>query len=228
LKRRPKPIFGLPPNGGLTAMEYDLKNTILADPRAKKAYENLVRNGYRENTPIIHLNMWARTPAVLTAESLAFKIPNRKAKNKILACWAAIIKLASEIESNPFLRSLSDNGVFARHWIIKEKGAANAAECIERLPETLRLYSEVLRFEFSVESNLSKHFDKSHREYEVDQAMLFVNEVKKRTGKDRIDIVVELFRCVAQYFGHKRSFEKKALSQQLQRLRQRSAVSPPK
>jgi hypothetical protein len=207
-------------------MECDLKNAILADAKAKKAFENIVRKGYRSNTLIIHPNMWARTPGILWAESLGSRVPNRKAKNTLLACADALVKLASEIESNPYLRSLRDDGVFARHWIIKERGAANATERIEHLPETLRLYSKVLKFEFSVESDLSKHFDKTLLESEADQTLGFVNEVKKRTGRDRVDSVIELFRCAAQYFGLKRHFGKKALSQQIQRLRQRSAVQP--
>lgn len=204
-------------------MECDLKNAILADAKAKKAFENIARNGYRSNTLIIHLNLWARTPAVLWADSLGSKIPNARAKNQLLACRNALIKLASTIESNPYLGSLRDDDVFASHWIIKESGAANAAERIEHLPETLRLYSNVLNFQFSSESRLSKYFDKTLPKYEADQTLIFVNEVKKRTGRDRVDSVIELFRCVAQYFGHKRHFEKKAVSQNIKRLRQRSA-----
>jgi len=205
--------------GELSELERGLERAIRKDKKATKAFENLVRNGYASNVLLIHLTMWARTPEILFAESLGSKIPDRDAKNKLLSFVSRIRKTAAEMNSDRFQRDVLDDGLLNRHWIVKDNGRGESAARIRDLPETLRLYAKLLEWQLFVGLRLTKNYDKTHLGYQSEQTLIFANEVRTRTQKDRLDSVVPLLNCVSRHCHVEKQFEKKALSQQLRRLR---------
>jgi hypothetical protein len=207
----------------LTDIERGLERAILEDAKALRAFRNLVNNGYQSDVLLIHLNLWARVPDVLFAESLRSKVPDRDAKNRLVSFVRALRESAAEMETNPFQRETWDSGRLDRHWIIEENGGTEAAERIRCLPKTLSLYARLLEWQLYTELRAAKN-DGTHLEYQADQTRIFVDEVRRRTQKDRLDSVVPLLECASRHFDLKKHFEKKALSKQLKRLRERSVV----
>jgi len=208
-----------------TDLERGLEKAIRKDLKSSKAFENLVRNGYASNDLLIDLTIWARTPRVLFAETLGSKIPSRDAKNRLISFVQRLRDTATEMESNKFQLEVRDEGQLNRHWIIKKNGEPEAADRIRRLPETLRLYAKLLKWQLLADLRLAKMIDKTYIGYQKEQTLGFANEVRKRTKKDRLDSVVPLLKCASQYFHLNKQIEKKALSQQLKRLRERSISS---
>jgi hypothetical protein len=203
----------------LSALERGLEKAIYKDSKANKAFENLVRRGYALDDLLIHLTSWARTPEILFAETLRAKIPNRDTKNKLVSFVSRLRETAAEMDSDKFQREVLDDGQLKRHWIVKGSGSVESAARLRDLPATLRLYAKLLEWQLSMELDLAEAFDKTYLGYQNEQTHLFANEVRKRTQKDRIDSVVALLNCVSRHFHVERRFEKKALSQQLKRLR---------
>lgn len=213
--------FLLPPAKKLGTIALGLRKAILEDDEAKKALDNLVKHGYDPDVLIIHLTMWARTPKVLFAETFRSKVPNRDAKRKLESLAHTLSQAAEEIGEDAFQGELHNE--LDHHWIIKENGGAEAAERIRLLPETLRLYARVLTWKLYTESRLSRD-DKTYLRYSAEQTRIFFDLVRQRTGKDRVDSVVLLFNCASRHFGLGKELEKKALSQQLKRLRKQPAA----
>ena len=200
-----------------TDVERGLKSAILKDAKAHKAFENLVRNGYQADALIAHLTMWARAPGLLFQKTLRSKVPTRDAKRQLMSLLDTLLLAAKGIGADAFQRELLNE--LDHHWMITENGGSKAAERVTLLPDTLRLYAKVLRWQFLMDSRLFRD-GKTYNEYRSEQTRIFFDLARKRTGKDRVDSVVPLFECASLHFCLDETFEEKALSQQLKRHRE--------
>jgi len=107
-----------------------------------------------------------------------------------------------------------------KDFVAGRKKQLEAAWHIAALPDTLRLYAKIVERDLLWFTTFTRK-NKTFRQQRPEMTRIFVDHVKLMTGKDRIDSVVLLFNLTSRHLGLNESFEKKALGQQLRRLREK-------
>ncbi len=113
---------GESPKPKLTALEEGLRGAILADNRAKRAFENLVAHGYDADRLIIHLTLWARSPEVLFSYSARSGLPTRDGRRALERLPLKLRTVADELVEQNVCREVLDPKFLRLNQIVQENG----------------------------------------------------------------------------------------------------------
>jgi hypothetical protein len=128
----------------LTVLEEGLKGAIFADDKAKRAFENLVAQGYDADRLIIHLTLWARSPKVLFSNSARSELPPRDAKGALERLSRRLRLIAHELVDQDLCKELLNPQFLRVNRMVQENGGPEMARCVELLQQTLSMYSSLL------------------------------------------------------------------------------------
>jgi hypothetical protein len=222
-KQRTTQPHGLKPV--LTTLEEGLRDAIFAEPGAKRAFLNLVQHGYEANHLIVSLTLWARSPEVLYSYSARSELPGRDARRVLERLPLKLRAIADEVVGQGLCKELLDPKFLQRNQMIRENGGSEMGRCMELLPQTLRMCSRLLTRNLLIKSRFARH-DKTLHEHRAEFTRIFCDSVKGTTRKDRVDSVVILFNVTSQHLSLGEHFEKRALTAQLRRLREKVQCPP--
>lgn len=129
-------------------------------------------------------------------------------------------RIADLLETDTFCRNLLKPELLKVHRVVRDDSNPAMARLIADLPNTLRCYARLLIHAVSLRWAFSRRRRTLPERQAVMSRILF-DEVRRITGRDRIDTVLPLLNIASKHFNLGKRFEKKALSAQLKRLRSR-------